>query len=395
MVDINIQEAIAQSVRNNVETYLQNTDLSAVIADTLQKQINNVVINLTGRVYNEITTKRDFADEVTQLVKGIILDQLVDIGTKQIAEHLQGADLNRVIVSSVQSEVNRAASNYNFPARSISFESIRMDGNEFNAGWINNGIYKNFTSTGIKDTASKIQLEVTDDGIITTNSITAENLLVEDNAFLKNVTIDGDLLLTGNVLESPSLTNYIQQVSHTTSKQNIDNVNSQHINIENRAIIDGDKHVLGNNSLGPHIINSNLRKVGNLNELVVSGQALIGDTLVVNSGHVGINTEETPGVLSIWDQDSELSILKYAQKNMFVGSTRQNDITLGSNNQNQIVLKTDNIIELNGKIRWNGLLLDIVDRIPEHIGEPNEIAILRDGSAIYSCRGQNSWGKIL
>jgi hypothetical protein len=395
LVDFAIHELIAQSVRNNVETYLQNTDLSAVIADTLQKQINNVVINLTGRVYNEITTKRDFADEVTQLVKGIVLDQLVDIGTKQIVEHLQGADLNRVIVSSVQSEVNRAASNYNFPPRSISFESIRMDGNEFNAGWINNGMYKNFTSTGIKDTASKIQLEVTDDGIITTNSITAENLLVEDNAFLKNVTIDGDLVIAGNILESSSLTNYIQQVSHTTSKQNIDDVNNQHINIENRSIVDGDKHVLGNNSLGPHIINSNLRKVGNLNELVVSGQAIIGETLTVNMGRVGINTEETPGVLSIWDQDSELSVLKYAQKNMFVGSTRQNDITLGSYNQNQIVLKTDGTVELNGPFRFNGLKINIVNQIPETIGEPGEIAVLRDGSAIYRCLGQNSWGKIL
>jgi len=395
LVDLNIQEAIAQSVRNNVETYLQNTDLSAVIADTLQKQINNVVINLTGRVYNEITTKRDFADEVTQLVKGIVLDQLVEIGSKQITEHLQGADLNRVIVSSVQNEVNRAASNYNFPPRSISLESIRMDGNEFNAGWINNGIYRKFTSTGIKDSASTLQLEITDDGIITTNNITAENLLIEDNAFLKNVTIDGDIIVNGNILESPGLQRYVQQVSHTTSKQNIENTNSLDINIANRNIVDGDKHVLGSNSLGPQITNSNLRKVGNLQELVVSGQALIGETLIVNMGRVGINTEETPGVLSIWDQDSELSVLKYAQKNMFVGSTRQNDITLGSYNQNQIVLKTDNNIELNGKIRWNGLLLDIVDRIPEHNGEPNEIAILRDGSAIYRCLGQNSWGKIL
>jgi len=395
LVDINIQEAIAQSVRNNVETYLQNTDLSAVIADTLQKQINNVVINLTGRVYNEITTKRDFADEVTQLVKGIILDQLIDIGSKQIAEHLQGSDLNRIIVSSVQNEVNRAASNYNFPPRSISFESIRMDGNEFNANWINNGIYRNFTSSGIKDSSSKLQLEITDDGIITTNNITAENLLIEDNAFLKNVTIDGDIVVNGNILESPGLQRYIQQVSHTTSTQNIENVNSQNINIANRNIVDGDRHVLGNNSIGPHIINSNLRKVGNLQELVVTGQALIGETLTVNMGRVGINTEETAGVLSVWDEDSELSILKYAQKNMFVGSTRGNDVTLGSNNLNQIVLKTDKTVEINGPIRFCGLLINIVDRIPERVGEPNELAIVRDGSAIYKCVGQSNWSKIL
>jgi len=112
-------------------------------------------------------------------------------------------------------------------------------------------------------------------------------------------------------------------------------------------------------------------------------------------GRVGINTEETAGVLSVWDEDSELSVLKYAQKNMFVGSTRGNDITLGSNNQNQIVLKTNNVIELNGPVRFCGLLINIVDRIPERVGEPGELAIVRDGSAIYKCMGQSSWSKIL
>jgi hypothetical protein len=395
LVNINIEDAIAASLRGAVENYLQNVDLNKVIADTLQQQINNVVLNLTGKIYSEITNKRDFVDEVSQLVKGIIRDQLLEIGSKQITENLQGADLNRIITNSVQNEVKRTANNYEFPPESISFKSIRMDGNEFNAGWINNGIYKNFTSTGIKDSSSRLQLEITDDGIITTNNITAENLLIEDNTFLKNVTIDGDIIVNGNILESPGLQRYIEQVSHQTSTQNIDTINNQNINIANRSIVDGDRLVLNNNTLGNQIVNSNLRKVGNLQELVVSGQALIGETLVVNMGRVGINTEETAGVLSVWDEDSELSVLKYAQKNMFVGSTRGNDITLGSNNQNQIVLKTNNVIELNGPIRFCGLLINIVDRIPERVGEPGELAIVRDGSAIYKCMGQSSWSKIL
>jgi hypothetical protein len=395
LVDINIQEAIAQSVRNNVETYLQNTDLTAVIADTLQKQINNVVLNLTGKIYNELTSKRNLSDEITQLIQGILSEQLLDIGSKKITEILQQPEMNRTITTSVQNEVHRVAGSYDFPKNSIPFSSIRMDGHEFNAAWINNGIHQNFTSSGIADTASKIQLEVTDEGIITTNNITAENLLIEDNAFLKNLTVDGDIIINGNILESSTLTKYIEDISNKTSIKNIEDNNAQVINLSGRDIVDGDKHVLGNSTLGPQIINSNLRKLGNLTELVVSGQALISETLIVNNGHVGINTEETAGVLSIWDQDSELSVLKYAQKNMFLGSTRQNNITLGSYNQNQIVLKTDGTIELNGPVRFRGLKIDIVNQIPETVGEPGEIAILRDGSAIYRCQGQNSWGKIL
>ena len=153
--------------------------------------------------------------------------------------------------------------------------------------------------------------------------------------------------------------------------------------------------VLSKDTLGPSIVNSNIRKLGNLIELEVAGQAMIADTLIVNNGKIGINTQETSGVLSIWDQDSELSVLKYAQKNMFIGSTRQNDITLGSNNQDQIALKSNGNIELNGSIRFCGLLISVEDRIPERVGEPNEIAIIRDGSAIYKCLGQTTWSKIL
>ena len=394
MVEINLESTISATLRGAVENYLQNIDLNKVIADTLQQQINNVVINLTGRVYNELISKRDLQTEITQLVNNILKDQLLDVGSKKITEILREPDLNRVIVSSVQSEVNRAASNYNFPKNSIPFSSIKMDDCEFNAAWINNGIYNDFTSIGIKDSASKLQLEVTDDGIITTNSITAENLLVEDNAFFKNITVDGDVILNGNILESPALQKYIENLSHSTSIKNIEMLNTQNINLSNRNIVDGDRILLSTNALGPQVLTSNLRKVGNLQELVVSGQALIGETLVVNNGHVGINGEETPGVLTIWDEDAELSVLKYGKRNMFVGSTRQNDITLGSNNNNQIILKNDGAIEINGQIRFNGLLINVVDRIPERVGEPSELAILRDGSAIYKCIGQSSWSKI-
>ena len=127
MVDINIEEAIAASLRGAVENYLQTADLNKVIADALQKQINNVVVNLTGRIYNDLISKRDLSDEVSHLINNILKDQLMELGDKKLTDMLREPDLNRVIVSSVQSEVNRAASNYNFPEKSIPFSSIKME----------------------------------------------------------------------------------------------------------------------------------------------------------------------------------------------------------------------------------------------------------------------------
>jgi hypothetical protein len=80
---------------------------------------------------------------------------------------------------------------------------------------------------------------------------------------------------------------------------------------------------------------------------------------------------------------------------MYAGSTRATDLILGTNNQNQLKLKSNNSIELTGPLRFNGILINVVDRIPEQVGEPGEIAVMRDGTAIYRCQGQNSWGKIL
>jgi hypothetical protein len=395
LVDINIEDAIAASLRGAVENYLQSADLNQIIADTLQKQISNVVLNLTGRVYNDLISKRDLSDEITQLVNGILRDQLLELGSKKVTEILQQPEMNRIITTSVQSEVHRVAGSYDFPPNSIPFNSIKMDGYEFNAAWINNGIHNNFNSTGISDIASKLQLQVTDEGIITTNNISADNLLIENSTFLNNVTVDGSITLNGTIENSISLNQYISRVANDVSLANIAQNNTDDIDIGNRNIVVGDKLVLSNDTLGPQIINSNLRKVGNLTELFVEGQAIIHETLVVTNNKVGINTESASGALSVWDEDSEFTLVKHSPKTMYAGSTRITDVILGSNNQEQIGLRTNGIIELNGPVRFGGLLISIVDRIPERIGEPGEIAILRDGSAIYRCQGQTTWGKIL
>jgi hypothetical protein len=395
LVDINIEDAIAASLRGAVENYLQSADLNQIIADTLQKQISNVVLNLTGRVYNDLISKRDLSDEITQLVNGILRDQLLEIGSKKVTEILQQSEMNRIITTSVQNEVHRVAVSYDFPPNSIPFNSIKMDGYQFNAAWINNGIHTNFNSTGISDTASKIQLQITDEGIITTNNISADNLLIENSTFLNNVRIDGSFTLNGSITDSASFKQYVASIANDVSLTNIAQNNTDNVDISARSIVVGDKVVLSNDTLGPQIINSNLRKVGNLTELFVEGQAIIHETLIVTNNKVGINTESASGALSVWDEDSEFTLVKHSPKTMYAGSTRVTDVLLGSNNQEQIGLRTNGIIELNGPVRFGGLLISIVDRIPERIGEPGEIAILRDGSAIYRCQGQTTWGKIL
>ena len=392
MVEINLESTIAATVRANVEQYLQQTDMNAIISDALQKSVSNVVMNLTSKIFNDIVSKRDLASEVSTLVNSIMADQLLTVGTNLVSDIVHSANINNLISENVNKKVENTILNYNFPSSSIQFSSINMDNAIIDASLINDKIIKKFNSRGINDEATRNQLTITDEGIITTNNITAENLLISDNSFVKNLTIEGDLYISGNIIPSNSLTDYVKQIANDVAEKT--NQFSD-INLSTRKFLDGDKVVISNDSLGPHIINSNLRKVGNLTELTVSGQAIMCETLVVTDKRVGINTESASGALSVWDEDSEFTLVKHSPKTMFAGSTRITDVILGSNNQEQIGLRTNGTIELNGPIRFGGLLINIVDRIPEKIGEPGEIAIMRDGTAIYRCQGQNSWGKIL
>lgn len=387
-MDLKIEETIAATVRASIESHIQNINLDEIIAEHLQKQVSNVIINLTGKIFSQIVDKRDLESEVTALVNNILADQLLTLGHNKVGELLGTLDITSIVNTKAEAAANGAISTFKFPDSSIPFVSLNLDGAQLPAAKLDSGIIPQFNSRGISDTASKTQLVVTDDGIVTTNNITAENLLIDDNAFFKNITVDGNFHIAG-------LDTFVKNIADETAAVYTAQSNKKDIDISGRNVVYGDRLILSNDTLGPQIINSNIRRLGNLQELSVEGQAIIHETLVVTNNKVGINTESAAGALSVWDEDAEFTLVKHSPRTMYAGSTRATDLILGTNNQNQLKLKNDGKIEINGPLRFNGLLINVVDRIPEQVGEPGEIAVMRDGTAIYRCLGQNSWGKIL
>ena len=387
-MDLKIEETIAATVRASIESHIQNINLDEIIAEHLQKQVSNVIINLTGKIFSQIVEKRDLESEVTALVNNILADQLLTLGHNKVGELLGTLDITSIVNAKAEAAATAVLSSFKFPDGSIPFASLNLDAVQLPAAKIDSGIILQFNSTGISDTSTKTQLIVTDDGIVTTNNITAENLLIDDNAFFKNITVDGNFSIAG-------LDTFVKSIADETAAVYTAQNNKQDIDISGRSIVYGDRLVLNSDTLGPQIINSNIRRLGNILELSVEGQAIIHETLIVTNRKVGINTESAAGALSVWDEDAEFTLVKHSPKTMYAGSTRITDVVLGSNNAEQIKLKSDGAIELNGSLRFNGILISVENRIPERVGEPGEIAIIRDGTAIYRCLGQNSWGKIL
>jgi hypothetical protein len=93
--------------------------------------------------------------------------------------------------------------------------------------------------------------------------------------------------------------------------------------------------VLTANELGKTVIHSNLRTIGTLENLKVSGDANLGDFIFVNStfNRLGIGTEDPNSAISIIDNNVEITI----------GSPQYNLATIGTHSNHDLGIVTDNI----------------------------------------------------
>ena len=385
MSELDLESYVSNTVRGAVVNYLSNVNMEQLAAETLSAEINRSVTQIARTALATILQSRDIQQEIDTWVHNAVAEQLLTTAKSAVASRANNLNLEKVAADVLAGVVGEQAQLMNFPAASISPGSIDWSRARVPAETIAPGKIKSFASTGITDTSSDTQIILSDDGAV------IKNLLVEDSAFIDTLSTEKHLEINGRLTLGDQARAVISEIAAETSGK----INqSDTLDITGKTVVHSGRLVLSADTLGPGIVHSNIRKLGNLLELNVSGDSFLGDVMIVSSsGKVGINTEEVPGALSVWDEDAEFSLVKTKSRNMFAGSTRNTQVTLGSNNQDQIVLKTDGQIELNGSIRWSGRLFSIGTGVPEHTGEPGEIVIV--GDDIYSCQGGNRWKKII
>ena len=133
------------------------------------------------------------------------------------------------------------------------------------------------------------------------------------------------------------------------------------------------KTVLSEDSIGPSILNSNLRRIGTLKELQVEGEALIGDTLYVSpTSRVGINTDEPTHALTLWDQEICLTFGKYSKDVASISTERNQDIMLKSGTNDNVILKADGTTEIEKPV-LNGKKFTSGNKIPGYPGQVGDI----------------------
>jgi hypothetical protein len=192
----------------------------------------------------------------------------------------------------------------------------------------------------------KVQGDVSVEGTLTVNSL---KVLDQDQPPIDivfeniNWTVESETELFSKGLHWTWPTGSVQLAYRSGARlwtdADIDLAANKSYRIDNIPVIDKE-------SLGGSITRSNLKELGSLRKLTVTGDATVGDFAHFNSsfGRLGLNTDNPNGVLSVVDNNVEV----------IVSSPRDNLAQIGTYTNHDLELVTDNLpriaIKSNGQV---------------------------------------------
>lgn len=111
-------------------------------------------------------------------------------------------------------------------------------------------------------------------------------------------------------------------------------------------------------SLGPTITKSNLRQIGQLNNLTVLGDAEVGQFafFVSSVGRIGINTQTPNGAIGIVENNVEFVAGSANVGSADVGTYTNHDLNIITDNIPRIIVKNTGDVTVQGNVKINGSL---------------------------------------
>jgi hypothetical protein len=210
-------------------------------------------------------------------------------------------------------------------------------------------ILKNFTTTGIVDRATKLELTVMDDTVVVENCLTANNIEAVDSVRVKNLVVTGSINTDNqswHALASYISQQTLEQLTNEWHKILVDQVVKQiqehgisfdQVRLKGETIIDVDR-------LSGIVTESSLQSVGTLRTLSVRGEANFNNrTLSVLNKRLGVNTDSPEMALSVWDEEVSIVIGKNKANEAYIGTNRDQSIAIGVNRKPQIEINVNGL----------------------------------------------------
>jgi hypothetical protein len=353
-----VQAQVAGTISQKIDEVINAIDYSALMSTKMNQKIDDKLGQLSIDKNSIETLLSTRVEALAETISIGVNKQIQDKINTNIAGFLNHVDFTKVYQSSIISALQQ--NQFAFPENSVPSSALNLEGFVISGDNIKNGIITGFGSTGIDDKASSCQLTIMDDVTVVENNLLTQNLTVKGTA-----TIEGDLNVTGSVPETSAFFINLVNAATTNVRTSLDQVVfSSYADMVTESIkangldltkitVDGNE-IVNNNALGKYIVNSNLQKLGTLQELQVGGETLLGGTLYVNNKRVGINTLEPDAALNVWDQEVELRFSKQSNNVGILETPRSQTLILSSNGKNNAVLNPDGSITVN-KINMNGI----------------------------------------
>jgi hypothetical protein len=355
-----VQLQVAGIVDKKVTEVINGLDTAAILADQLNKKLDARLNQLS---VDTKTIEAQLESKSKEIANGLSLSlqhKAIDAATEYVNAQVSKLDFRQICESALFSAIKNQT--FSYPANSIPAQAIDTNGWTLSGDNISGGIVKNFSSTGIDDRASSCQLTLLNDVTVIEN-----NLLTKDLTVKGSTTIEGDLIVTGNVPENSNF--YINLVNSTVNNvrtsldrtlfENYSSLVYEKIKLDGldlSAIKLNGQEIINSSRLSNQIIESNLQKVGILRELQVSAESFLSGTLYTTINRVGINTIEPGQALSIWDQEVEIGFGKKANNIAIIETPRNQTLILSSNGKNNLTLDPEGTVTVNG-LAINGVVI--------------------------------------
>lgn len=386
MINLDLEKHINEQVEQAIKSYLESDELRKHVREQVDNAVGGIIQKVAGKVYVEVVNENQIAQHIESIIK-IEAGQVVqNLSTQMVQKEISKISVKDLIEKQVNKEIKVKIENFDFPESSIPTSAINWQQGCLSGSLINDGMISNFSSTGIDDKSNNVQLTILDDHVVVENNFTAYNITAAEDINAKNISLTGALEIGTEIIDHGALTQFVQTHFEIKLEEAL---------AEFKPLFNNGKMIITPTSLAPSIIETNIKKLGNLQELNVLGDANLSGILYVNvNGKVGINTDSPRGSLTVYDQDAEVSFVRTNRRTMFVGSTSPTGFELGTNSQAQLVFK-ENQIDINSALTILGIKFSVSESIPEHQGSQNEVVFVKnvaDGQPlIYICRGGTKW----
>jgi hypothetical protein len=345
-----VQVQVAAVINQKISAALEQINLNLVLSEQIEKRLSQQLksADILRSIEQEI---QHSVDRSVAKISDTVQNSAIESAASAIGQQVSNINFQQVCQAALTTAIQNRS--FTYPESSIPYQAISQSGWVISGDQIQGGIIQKFGSTGIDDRATQCQLTILDDATVVEN-----NLLTRDLTVKGTVTIEGDLLVTGQVPENSQF--YLNLVKKTTDsvKTDLDQdlFNSYSNLIYNQIKESGldlsqlrfnGQEILNGNSLGSQITSSNLQRVGQLQELQVAGESLLSQTLYTTNQRVGINTVEPATALDVWDQEVEITVGKTAKDTATIQCPRNQSLILSSNNKNNLKIETDGSVSIN------------------------------------------------